>query len=257
MKQILATVVSNTELMPGVYHIKAKAPDIARIAKPGQFVMVNCGAELTLRRPLSIHQVADSNQLSLLFNIVGKGTTWLSQRRKDESLDLLGPLGNSFSIEQGSKHLLLIAGGIGIAPLVFLAHQALAKGKSVTLLLGAATASQLYPRALLPDGIQIHVTTEDGSAGETGMITDLLPDFIGSADQVYACGPLSMYRTISDSIQPEQVKKTIQISLEIRMGCGLGTCYGCSIKTKNGMKRVCFEGPVFKLDEIIWQEVKI
>lgn len=255
MKQISTAIISNTELMPGVHLICAEAPGIATTARSGQFVMVNCGQELTLRRPLSIHQVANSNQLYLLFNIVGKGTLWLSHCQKGDSLDLLGSLGNSFFIEPASKNLLLLAGGIGIAPLTFLAQQAISQGKSVTLLLGASTANQLYPQQALPGGIQTIVTTEDGSAGKKGMITDILPDFIDWADQIYACGPLAMYQTIAT--QKQHMEKPIQLSLEVRMGCGLGACYGCSIKTRHGMKQVCRDGPVFNLEEIIWQEVKI
>jgi len=234
-----------------------EAPDIAAIARPGQFVTVSCGQELILRRPLSIHQVANSGQLHLLFSIVGKGTSWLSDRQEGETLDLLGPLGNGFSIEPASRKLLLVAGGIGIAPLAFLARQALSEGKSVTLLLGARTDTGLYPQRLLPGGIETVVATEDGSTGTKGMITDILPDYVDWADQIYACGPLAMYQTIATNNQQRRVRKPVQISLEVRMGCGLGACYGCSIRTRRGMKQVCLDGPVFNLEEIIWQEVRI
>jgi len=261
LKQVSATIISNTPLFEYLraryYLICAKAPEIAAAARPGQFVMVNCGQELTLRRPLSIHRVSNSGQLHLLFSIAGKGTFWLSQRQKGEPLDLLGPLGNGFSIEPTSRNLLLVAGGIGIAPLTFLAQQALAQGKSVTLLLGARMKKGLYPQKRLPAGIETIITTEDGSAGRKGMITDVLPDFIDWVDQIYACGPLAMYQRIASQRQQQHMKKTIQISLEVRMGCGLGACYGCSIKTRHGMKQVCKDGPVFNLEEILWQEVKI
>jgi len=229
-----------------------EAPDIVAIAKPGQFVTVSCGQELTLRRPLSIHQVANLGQLHLLFSIVGKGTSWLSDRQEGETLDLLGPLGSGFSIEQASRNLLLVAGGIGIAPLTFLAQQALSEGKSVTLLLGARTGAGLYPQRLLPGGIETVIATEDGSTGTKGMITDILPDFVDWADQIYACGPLAMYQAIATENRQRRVRKPVQISLEVRMGCGLGACYGCSIRTRRGMKQVCLDGPVFNLDEIIW-----
>lgn len=218
--------------------------------------MVNCEQELTLRRPLSIHRVVNSVQLYLLFNIVGKGTLWLSQRQKGETLDLLGPLGNGFTIHPDSERLLLIAGGLGIAPLVFLAQEALLQGKLVTLLMGAPTAARLYPHQLLPDGITTITATEDGSAGRKGMITDILSDFIDWADHVYACGPLAMYQTIDTQTQ-QQEKRPVQVSLEVRMGCGLGACYGCSIKTRHGIKQVCQDGPVFDLEEILWQEIII
>ena len=219
--------------------------------------MVSCGQEPTLRRPLTIHQVAHSGQLHLLFSIVGKGTSWLSHRQEGETLDLLGPLGNGFSTEPASRNLLLVAGGIGIAPLAFLAQQALSEGKSVSLLLGARTDAGLYPQRLLPGGIETIVATEDGSTGTKGMITDILPDYVDWADQIYACGPPAMYQTIAIKNQQRRVRKPVQISLEVRMGCGLGACYGCSIRTRRGMKQVCLDGPVFNLDEIIWQEVKI
>ena len=257
LKQVSATIISNDESMPGYRLICAEARDIAAVVKPGQFVMVWCGKELTLRRPLSIHQVSESSQVCLFFEVVGKGTFWLSQLQEGEPLDLLGPLGNGFSIEPTSSKLLLVAGGIGVAPLAFLARQALNEGKSVTLLLGARTAAGLYPHHLLPGGIKTSVTTEDGSAGTKGMITDILPDFIDWADQIYACGPLGMYEAMAVQEQQEHLRKPIQVSLEVRMGCGLGACYSCSIRTRHGMKQVCRDGPVFNLEEIIWQEVRI
>ena len=243
--------------MSGYRLICAEARDIAVRATPGQFVMVHCGSEFILRRPLSIHQVTDASRLSLLFEVTGKGTFWLSRRQKGEILDLLGPLGNGFSIEPASRKLLLVAGGIGIAPLIFLANQALSQGKSVTLLSGARTASGLYPQELLPGGIQTVIATEDGSGGTRGMITDVLLDFVDWADQIYACGPLAMYEAIAAQKQQRYLRKPVQVSLEVRMGCGLGGCYGCSIRTRHGMKQVCLDGPVFNLDEILWQEVKL
>ncbi|MBM4446965.1 MAG: dihydroorotate dehydrogenase electron transfer subunit [Chloroflexi bacterium] len=257
MKQVSATVISNLELMPGYHLIYVDAPDIAATSQPGQFVTVRCGEELTLRRPLSIHQLTDSKNLCLLFKIAGKGTLWLSQRKKNEALDLIGPLGKGFSIEPTSKKLLLVAGGIGIAPLVFLAQKALSEKRSVKLLLGARTKDELYPQKLLPSGIEIIITTEDGSDGEKGKITDILSRYVDWTDQIYACGPLDMYRIIEHQRQRWFVKKPIQVSLEVRMGCGLGACFSCSIKTRHDMKQVCRDGPVFNLDEIILEEVKI
>ncbi len=257
MKQALATITSNTEVMPKTHLIWVKAPDIAATAKPGQFIMVRCGRELLLRRPLSIHRVKEPDQLCFLFSVAGKGTFWLSQCKEGKNLDLLGPLGKGFTIDPTSKNLLLVAGGIGIAPLVFLAQQSLSQGHVVTLLHGATTASGLYPQQLLPPGVQFVITTEDGSAGNRGRITDILPNFFDWADQIYACGPVAMYQTIAAQRQKGPKKKSIQISLEVRMGCGLGACYGCTIKTRYGWRRVCQDGPIFELDKIIWEEVKI
>jgi dihydroorotate dehydrogenase electron transfer subunit len=254
LEQVLAPIISNSEVMPGVYLIWLESPQIASIAKPGQFAMVRCGegSEHPLRRPLSIHRL-DNNKLAFLFTVVGKGTHWLAQCPAGNNIDLLGPLGNGYSIQPGSHNLLLLAGGIGIAPLCFLAEEALNQGCSVTLLLGAPTATQLYPGHLLPAQAELIITTEDGTAGRQGMITDFLPDFAGWADQIFACGPIEMYRAMA--VQKQQFRgKPVQISLEVRMGCGLGVCYGCTVKTRTGLKQVCQDGPIFDLDDILWDE---
>jgi len=260
LRQTSAPVISNQELMPGVYLMWLKSPQITAEAKPGQFVMLRCGEgfKYLLRRPLSIHQLESESRptrLAFLYTVVGKGTKWLAERQAGDSLDLLGPLGKGFAIHPTSKKLLLVAGGIGIAPIAFLAQQAVKGGFELKLLLGAKTARQLYPRKLLPPETEPAVSTEDGSAGSKGMLTDLLPDFIPWADQIFACGPTSMYRTISSSNQKLPSEKPVQISLEVRMGCGLGICYACTIKTKNGLKQVCQDGPVFNLNDIIWDEL--
>jgi len=223
LKQVTASVISNDEVMPGVYLIWLESPQIASTAQPGQFVMVRCGEDTLLPRPLSVHRLTDEKspaKFALLLNVVGKGTHWLSQRQAGDSLDLFGPIGNGFSIHPSSHNLLLIAGGIGIAPLCFLAQHALKQGCSVKLLLGASTASQLYPGHLLPREAELIVTTEDGTAGQKGMITDLLPDFVGRADQIFACGPISMYQTIAARKHQLMKTKPVQVSLEVRMGCG-------------------------------------
>jgi len=235
--------------MPGVYLVWLESLQIASAARPGQFVMVHCGEDTVLRRPISVHQVDKAkNRLALLFKVVGKGTLWLSQRRPCERIDLFGPLGNGFSIDENSNHLLLIAGGIGIAPLRFLAQEAAGKGYPVKLLQGAQTASHLYPGRFIPSEIEFITATEDGTAGKKGIITDLLSGLAGWADQIFACGPMPMYQTMA---QIPELKGKPQISLEMRMGCGLGICYGCTVKTKGGLRQVCKDGPVFCLDDII------
>ena len=256
MKQDLAPIISNNEIMPSVYLIWLESPQIASAVQPGQFAMMVCGEgfECLLRRPLSIHQLADTTKCAFLFAVVGKGTHWLSQRKSGDKIDLLGPLGNGYVIYPASRNLLLVAGGIGIAPLRLLAQEALNRRCSVTLLLGASTAAQLYPRHLLPNKAELIITTEDGTAGKKGMITALLPDFTGWADQVFACGPISMYRDMAVQGQHLSHSKPVQISLEVRMGCGLGVCYGCTVKTKRGLKQVCQDGPVFDLEDILWDE---
>lgn len=241
--------------MPGVFLTWVKAPEIVESAQPGQFVMVRCcgdGYDPLLRRPLSIHRI-NGKTLALLYAVVGRGTEWLSQRQEGDVLDIIGALGNGFSAKQNSKKLLLVAGGIGIASLVFLAESALESGHEVTMLYGARESSLLYPESELPAGLKFVIVTEDGSRGQKGLITDALPDCVAEDDQVFACGPTSMYRALSS--MEELVGKPVQVSLEQVLGCGYGVCYGCTIDTENGPRKVCQDGPVFDLKDIIWDSV--
>ncbi|MFQ5827318.1 MAG: dihydroorotate dehydrogenase electron transfer subunit, partial [Dehalococcoidia bacterium] len=183
--------------------------------------MVRCseGYDPLLRRPLSIHRVAplsSPSQLALLFAIVGRGTKWLAQRKRGDIIDLLGPLGNGFEVH--SHKLLLVAGGMGIAPLIALAQRGLAEGSQVTLLLGAPTKALLYPSHLLPGEVKPFSSTEDGSAGRKGLVTDLLADFAAEAGQIFACGPISMYNVMAS--QNALQGRSVQVSMEVRRGCG-------------------------------------
>ena len=254
MKHIIAEVTSSAELMLDTYLIWLRAPEIAAVAQPGQFLMVRCGDDHDplLRRPLSIHRTAGGEQVALLFNVVGKGTLLLSQYQRGDRLGLLGPLGNGFSLHSGTRRLLLVAGGIGIAPLIFLADEALNQGHVVNLLMGVPKAPLLYPRSLLPSLIDLVIATEDGSEGRKGVVTDLIADRIKQADQVFACGPVSMYESIAG--HGFGGDKSVQVSLEVMMGCGLGACYGCTIRTRGGLRQVCHDGPVFELGDILFVE---
>ncbi|MDD4984840.1 MAG: dihydroorotate dehydrogenase electron transfer subunit [Dehalococcoidales bacterium] len=257
MKQSPATIISSREAMPGTYLLRIRSPRVASGANPGQFVMVRCGEEneLPLRRPLSIHRI-ESDSLALLFNTVGKGTRWLSQRQKDDAIDIIGPLGNGFTIHTESRQILLLAGGMGIVPLVYLADIALKQEKRVTLLAGARSAAQLLPEERLPRGFTIVTATEDGTQGYQGYVSELLPDYADRSDQIFACGPTAMYREMAQRKRELGLEgKPVQISLEMRMGCGLGVCYACTVRTRSGLKQVCQDGPVFELDDIIWNEL--
>jgi len=286
MKQALCSISSNAQVMPGIHLMWIEAPDIAKKARPGQFITVRCG-DFTLRRPFSIHQSSPltgedpgKGEIAILFKVTGKGTLWLSQRKAGQKIDILGPLGKGFTIGPKSKNLLLVAGGIGIAPLVFLMQQASSQHR-ITLIHGATTVTQIYPDSCqLPavsyQRVQFVPVTEDGSMGQTGMATDILPDFLDWADQVYACGPVGMYKAMALTLDSSPLKgegriivgeglvpshnlklKKSQVSLEVRMGCGFGACYACTINTKTGLRQVCRDGPVFELDDIIWHEVSL
>ncbi len=252
MKQVLATVISNIKITSDYYLMWLESPEIAAEARPGQFIMVRCGGDTLLRRPLSVHQV-DGDKMALLFTIVGRGTDWLSQRKAGDDIDIFGPLGNSFSINPDSQKLLLVAGGIGIAPIRFLADAANKQSKNITLLMGAQQAVQHLSTELLPSPMKLVISTDDGSMGNNGPSTLSIPHEANQADQIFACGPVGMYQTMAQ--MPELKNKSVQVSLEVRMGCGRGICYGCTIKTKLGLKKVCQDGPVFDLDDILWDEL--
>lgn len=252
MEQLQALVVSIEEILPKVNLMWVQAPGIARQACPGQFVMVRCGDSYSplLRRPFSIHRV-HQDRIALLFQVVGQGTELLSGQQTDVAIDIYGPLGRGFSTDPSAKRLLLIAGGIGIAPLVSLADHALQQGKLVTMVVGAQAATRIYHKKLLPKGAQVHLVTEDGSQGERGMVTDIAARFANETDQVFACGPTAMYRSLAAC--PEFREKPVQVSMEVVMGCGVGACYGCTINTISGLKQVCRDGPIFNLRELVWE----
>lgn len=261
MPQIAAKIVSSSEVLPGTYLIRLEAPEIVAEARPGQFVMVHCGEDTVVPRPLSIHRL-DGDTLSLLFNVVGRGTAWLSQRKKGDALNIFGPLGNGFHIEPEARNVLIVAGGIGIAPLCFLADECLKAGIKVTLINGArsagcllpvSTPQELFDRGIKPGSINVVNATEDGSEGFAGMVTDLIPAYLEGIDQVFACGPADIYRTMAQI--PELKGRPVQISMEIIMGCGVGACYSCSLRTRHGMKKVCQDGPVFEIGEMALAEV--
>ncbi len=256
----------------GSQHFKMAlvAPTIARRAKPGQFIHVRCngGMNPLLRRPLSIHRVG-KNYLEIFYKVVGKGTKILSERKSGEVLDIVGPLGNGFDLcPTRKKHeaVALVAGGMGIAPLFFLAEK-IAKNKRPKskikniAILGAKTKKEIFFVSQLRSlGFKVLVSTEDGSLGKKGLATDLLEKNLQTA--IYACGPSPMLKKIAQISGSKRIP--CQISLENWMGCGLGACLGCVIKIKSFKKRksssrnfvykrVCKDGPVFNAEAILWQ----
>ncbi len=252
-EQIASTITAVRHLGASVHLLWARAPELATAARPGQFVMVCCGQgyDPYLPRPLSIHRMdRAAGKIALLFAEVGRGSRWLAQRQPGDTLDIVGPLGNGFALpDRPGARLLLVAGGIGIAPLMALADAGLAAGHSVTLLYGVATAARLYPSELGPSGVEVFVATEDGSAGLKGMVSHLLSCHLKDTDCVFACGPVDMYRALG------QVKhllegRSVQVSMEARMACGLGACFGCTIETSHGPRRVCHDGPIFELGQV-------
>jgi len=266
LKQVTATVTAKGGRIIGLNRphgrsirfsqtVRLNCPEIEK-PEPGQFVMVRCGDKCVLPRPFSIHQVTNREDLTLYFAALenGKGTDWLSQRKVGDKVELIGPMGKGFSIYPTSHNLLLIAGGMGVASLYFLAEENRRKGYSVTTLYGGAIPNPYIEGLFTPD-VKLIIATENGRSGYKGLITDLLPNSVDWADQIFACGPLPMYKAMAQ--MPELKDKPVQVSLEVRMGCGRGVCYGCTVKTKQGLKQVCQDGPVFNLDDIIWDELEL
>ncbi len=237
-----------------------KAPEIAKESRPGQFLMVRVSQSPypLLRRPFSIHSKKGQN-LEIFFQNTGIGTSILSEKQLGEEMEVLGPLGNGFHIQEnyGQKTICLIGGGRGIAPLYFLALELIKKKQSVKVFFGANSSKDLrISSKFKKENIEILCSTEDGSSGYRGLVTDLfkkemdlmIPSFI------YACGPQGMLKKISEFSKALSI--TAQLSLESIMGCGFGACWGCVKKIKKGKttewRKICEDGPVFFSDEVVW-----
>jgi dihydroorotate dehydrogenase electron transfer subunit len=255
-REYAAMVVEQSALSGDVFRLTLEAPELAVVARPGQFAMVGCGSGFDpfLRRPLSIHQVQGAaGAVSFLYRVRGRGTEWLSSRRQGETVSLLGPLGRGFWYEGNSKQALLVGAGLGVAPLLFLAETLQGLNWTMTILVGARTRNDLFCRSGFERYGRVLVSTNDGSAGRYGSVVDLLRNVLdhNSYAQIYACGPLPVLR----AVQQTGVDRGIpaQLSLEERMACGLGACMGCVCQGAGSsqMMRVCAEGPVFDASEVI------
>ncbi|MCL4531761.1 MAG: dihydroorotate dehydrogenase electron transfer subunit [Actinobacteria bacterium] len=254
MKLETATILETTRVTEDLWAVRLQAPRIAQEARPGQFVHVRIGDAIDplLRRPMSIYRIG-SDTIDFLVRMAGRGSRMMVEKPAGEELDCLGPLGNGFTVHPTTRNLLMVGGGSGVAPLVALAEQAVAKGLSVVLLFGARSADRVFPARLLPPELEYAVATDDGSLGRRGVVTDLLPDYLGWADAVYACGPRAMFLSMLEVVRRANVQKSVQLSLEENMACGVGACFGCVVETRHGeMKSVCDDGPVFEMRELAW-----
>ncbi len=259
-REFEAEVVAVESVMLDSTLITVRAPNgLASQVRAGQFVDVLCRVDGSydplLRRPYSVYRADPSAEtLTLLVRPYGRGSQWLAAQGVGTTLDVLGPLGNGFSVAPRSRNLLMLAGGVGAAPLVLLSDHALADGRNVTYLMGAATAEALLPAGQLPSDVEYVVATDDGSRGHRGFVTDLLPEYLRWADQVFACGPGPMFRSLRDVSRAHRVggKPRVQVSVERGMACGLGACLGCVVETRQGLQTSCVQGPVYDMDDLVW-----
>ena len=283
MRLAAAELVDSREILPGQWIQAYHAPDLAVGSRAGQFVHVRTGdsSGMVLRRPFSLNTADPATGIvTIHFRVIGRGTEWFTRLRPGDEIDLLGPLGRPFEVDARSRHLLLVAGGLGMAGVRMLADEAIRAGRRVTLLFGAASAREVYPSNLLPDEVEYVVATDDGSLGHHGFVTELVPAYEAWADQAFACGPAPMLAALarlaagrqgrlgvarlgrkrgggrSDPVgSPAARRKAfLQVSMEQNMGCAVGACLGCVVMSTSGApQRVCREGPVFAADEIAWE----
>lgn len=252
MQLLDARITQVRELYPHTWVVWFQAPEICRKAKVGQFLMVRCGEgdDPLLPRAFSIHRLRDGAECAILFTVVGRGTAWLSRRTPGDHTPIFGPLGHGFSVRSGARNLLLVAGGIGVAPFAWFADERAARGDSLTLLLGARSADQLFPAELLQPEVEVVTCTDDGSAGRRARVSELMPDYLLWADQVFACGPTPMFRAMAAELRRAAWRKPVQALLEERMACGTGICYSCAVQTRRGLRLVCKDGPCFDLRDV-------
>jgi dihydroorotate dehydrogenase electron transfer subunit len=252
-------VAQREEVTPGTWLLRLRSPRIAAAGLPGQFVHLRCGdaTDPLLRRPFSFCDIdRQAGTYDILFNVVGQGTAILAAAEAGQAFEALGPLGRPFSFpEQGM--LLMIGGGLGVAPFPLVARVAREQRIKMRWLNGAYTAHQLLPLELMPDGIEFQLCTDDGSAGEKGFVTGPSERLLEGVAVVHACGPTPMLIALARQWQrlDETGRKLprCEVSLEAPMGCALGTCLGCVVPAAGGgYDRVCVEGAVFDWRALDW-----
>lgn len=242
MTQGIYKVKSNINLAPNVFKMVLEG-DSSALTSPGQFINIKIDG-LYLRRPISVFDYSE-NEITIIYKVVGEGTEIMSRMPAETELDVLVGLGNGFDTSKSGKTALLIGGGVGIPPLYNLAKRLIAQGKTVKVILGFNSETEIFCeedfKAL---GAEVTVTTVDGTYGIKGFVTNAMNT---EYDYFYTCGPMPMFKAIEST-----AKTGGQYSFEERMGCGFGACMGCSCKTKYGNKRICKDGPVMTREEIIW-----
>ena len=261
--QVSAAILANEGIAEGISRMSLAAPELAQAAHAGHFVNVFIpgGGDWLWRRPFSVHAVDRSaGSIELLFNTAGRASQALSRMRPGVNLEVLGLLGNTFSLAPDQQEIIIVAGGLGIAPFRLLLQDLIDRPIRKTVFFGAASAARLCClKEMSTLGADLHVCTEDGSRGEKGLVTlaleRYLQDLSASGRQLFVCGPTAMMQQVQRLAK--QYGFSGQVTVENRMACGFGACMGCPVEmrtTPPEEKRyslACKDGPVFSLDEII------
>lgn len=256
-------ILFNKEIARDTLLMGLRSPEIVVGAKPGQFVMIRVrpGIDPLLRRPFSICAVQDDELLLILYRVVGKGTAIMAEISEGDSFSVLGPLGKGFALPDPHQQSILVAGGIGVAPLLFLAQDI--RTGPIQLMMGFGSAAEIIALELILDRIiDFVIATDDGSAGHAGPVTDLLEsqlnqqEFEKDTASIFTCGPKPMMKKVATMALERGIP--CQASLEAIMACGVGVCQGCSIKASSKEDHiychVCTDGPVFPAKAIDWNE---
>ena len=254
-----AGVLINERLAEGIGLLVLAAPGIASEVMPGQFVhlRITTGLDPLLRRPFSVYRT-ETGRIEILYQVLGRGTRLISLAQPGDEFDLIGPLGSGWCIPDRIEHALLVGGGLGAAPLGMLAEELARIGCAVTVALGAPTADRIVGGEVLEAASRkFVVTTDDGSVGEAGYVTQASERLLseGSFDVVYVCGPEVMAHKVAK--QAEAAGIDCQVSLERLMAYGVGACLSYVVSTNVGLKRACVDGPVFDAKEVCWDESEI
>ena len=244
MQQSLFEIVSNRKLVENVYEMVLRG-DVSHITAPGQFINIKLDGYF-LRRPISVCNL-EGDCVTIIYKTVGRGTEYMAGLAAGAKLDILIGLGNGYDLEKCGDNPVLIGGGAGVPPMYYLARRLIAAGKKPTAILGFNVQAEVfYEEEFRALGIDVIVTTVDGSYGVKGFVTDGLKQ-VEACNHICACGPEPMLKAIYNASEASG-----QFSFEERMGCGFGACMGCTCKTKYGNKRICKDGPVLVKEEIIW-----
>ncbi|CRK80550.1 dihydroorotate dehydrogenase electron transfer subunit [Neobacillus massiliamazoniensis] len=249
IRKELCKIISQNEIAEDIYELTVEAKLVNEISEPGQFVHIRVSnRDPLLRRPISISSYdKELGQFTMIYRAEGIGTSQLAQLEDGMELDILGPLGNGFPVNEvkAGETALLVGGGIGVPPLYELSDQLTTKGVKVIHILGFQTKSAVfYEQEFLKNG-ETYITTVDGSYGSKGFVTDVMKDL--AFDCIYTCGPTPMLRAIEGMF----ADKKVFLSLEERMGCGVGACFACVCKSGDSYKKVCSDGPVFRAGEVL------